>query len=68
VSQDALPSFANLSKIGPDFIKKAILKLMFPKNHFNKKSASELLMKKIRKICLIPPFTPSHFVNTTHTI
>ena len=51
-----LPSFATLSKIGPDFSNKKVLKLKLPKNNFNKKCAPKLLFfneKKIRKIRII---------------
>ena len=52
----ALPSFAALLKMGPDFSNKVGLKSKLPKNNFNKKYAPKLLFfneKKIRKIWMI---------------
>ena len=48
-----MPSFVALSKIGPDFSKKVVLKLKLPKNNFNKSFAPKLFFfneKKIRAI------------------
>ena len=43
------PRFAALSKIGPDFSNKKVSKLKLPKNHFNKKCASKLLLFNEKK-------------------
>ena len=43
-------AFATLSKIGPDFIHKKVLKLKLSKNHFNKKCAPKLLFFKEKKL------------------
>ena len=40
----ALPIFATLSKMGPDFSKKVVVKLKLPKNNFNKKCAPKFLL------------------------
>jgi hypothetical protein len=45
----ALPSFAALSKIRPDFIKKVVLKLKFSKNHYNKKCTPKILFFNEKK-------------------
>ena len=44
-----MPSFATLSKIGPDFCKKVVFKLRLQKTHFNKKSASKLVFFNEKK-------------------
>jgi hypothetical protein len=56
VSEDALPSFATLTKIVPDVSKKLVSKLKLLKNHFIKKCTPKLLFfneKKIRKIWMV---------------
>ena len=53
MSQVALPTFAALSKIGPDF---SGFKIELPKNYIKTKCASKFLFfneKKIRKIWMI---------------
>jgi hypothetical protein len=49
VSRVALPSFATLSKIGPDFSKKVVLKFNLLKNYFSKKCAPHFLFFNEKK-------------------
>ena len=50
MSLDALPSFVEWSKMGPDFTILSGLKIEVTKNHFSKKCASNLSLFNEKKI------------------
>ena len=49
MSLDALPSFVDWSKMGPDFTILSGLKIEVTKNHFSKKCASNLSLFNEKK-------------------